>query len=102
MYCDFCDKIFQNKIDLCSHMSLKHSEHFVKKETKNVRILEEVVKNSETVAKVELTTQHTSEPEANGGKQCVNKQESEEGGEKVKVKLNYILDELEKCKGCKK
>ena len=61
-------------MDLCSHMSSDHSEHFVKKETSDAR-KKEIAKESE--------------PEIRE-----DKQELEAKEEIVKVKVNYILDEV--------
>ena len=43
MHCDFCDDIFSTKKDLCSHISYKHSEHFIKKEPANMEVEAEKV-----------------------------------------------------------
>ena len=32
MYGDFCEEFFNTKQELCSHISSKHSEHFIKQE----------------------------------------------------------------------
>ena len=92
MFCDFCENIFENKIDLCSHMSSKHSEHFVKKEDISATNLEEEVKNKESGAK---------ESDLDGGQIDSIKPEEKSERENVKVKLNYVLDQLKNLKVAK-
>ena len=42
MHCDFCKEMFNNKKELCSHISNKHSEHFIKQAQKaTVEVKEE-------------------------------------------------------------
>ena len=43
MHCDFCEDIFSTKKDLCSHISYRHSEHFIKKEPVEGELKEEKI-----------------------------------------------------------
>ena len=81
-----------NKSDLCSDISSKHSEHFVKKEANNATSFKVEVRKNEPEGKKSQSKESEQE---------MIKPEEKDGGENVKVKLSYVLYELKNLKVAK-